>query len=229
VYERLGPHQGIIGYYGISDESTGAINLAYANDGDLSDYIKTSSKPSQARRAEMIRLLSAAWLHIYSHNVSIQDIKTENILVQDGVPKICDFTKGLLFPLDIGMHEICPEDTLRVDLVGIGCVIYSIAAWEVFDYDYFEEQRWPGAEDLKPTESIMCGEIIEKCWYGKYKSMNVLHVDVIRLLGSPNCRSSKFRNVMAEMWTEEKVSSLKPPGKRKSDWEDRVISRRGRQ
>ena len=99
VYERLGSHKGIIEYCGISDESTGAIKLAYANDGDLSDYITTHSEPpSQACRAEMIRLLSAAWLHIYSHNVSVQDIKTENILVQGGVPKICDFTQGLLFP-----------------------------------------------------------------------------------------------------------------------------------
>jgi serine/threonine protein kinase len=186
VYERLGSHKGIIEYYGISDELTGAIKLAYANDGDLSDYITTYSKPSQARRAEMIRLLSAAWLHIYSHNVSVQDIKTENILVQGGVPKVCDFTQGLLFPQDVDMHKICPEDTLRVDLVGIGCVIYSIAAWEVLAYDYFEEQRWPGPEDLKPADDIMCGEIINKCWYGKYNSVNALHDDVIRLLGSGN-------------------------------------------
>jgi hypothetical protein len=94
------------------------------------------------------------------------------------------------------MHEICPEDTLRVDLVGIGCAIYSVAAWEVFNYDYFEEQRWPNPEDLKRTDSIMCGEIIEKCWHGKYKSMKVLHDDVIRLLGSGYCRSTIFRNFM---------------------------------
>jgi hypothetical protein len=82
------------------------------------------------------------------------------------------------------MHKICPKDALRVDLVDIDCVIYSIAAWEVFDYDYFEEQRWPGPEDLKPANDIMCGEIIKKCWYGKYSSMKVLHDDVIELLGS---------------------------------------------
>jgi serine/threonine protein kinase len=184
AYERVGVHDGIIKYFGISDESTGAIKLAYANDGDLADYIKTTPKPPPARRAATIRLLSAAWLHIYSRNVSIQDIKTENILVQDGVPKISDFTEAILYPLDANMDKICPKDNLRVDLVGIGCVMYSIAAWEVFDYDYFAEQRWPGPEDVKPTDHIMCGEIIKNCWYGKYCSMNVFHDDVISSLAS---------------------------------------------
>jgi serine/threonine protein kinase len=182
IYERLGSHKGIIGFYGIPDESAGAIKLSYVNDGDLLDYITTTSKPSGARRAEMIRILSEAWLHIYSPNVSAQDIKTENILVQTGVPKVSDFTQGILFPIGADMHEVCPEDVLRVDLTGISCVIYSVAVWEVFDYDHFEEQRWPGAEDLKPTDNILCGEIIKNCWYGKYNCMKVLHDDVVRTL-----------------------------------------------
>ena len=183
VYERLGSHEGIITYFGISDESTGTIKLAYANNGDLSDYITTCPKPSKADRAAMIRLLSTTWFHIYSQNVSVQDIKTENILVQGGVPRVGDFTQSIIFPLDANMRKICPKDTLRVDLVGIGCVIYSIAAWDVFNYDYFAEQRWPGPEDLKPTDHIMCGEIIKKCWNGKYSSVEALYDDVINLLG----------------------------------------------
>jgi serine/threonine protein kinase len=179
VYERLGSHEGILKYFGISDESTGAIKLAYANNGDLSHYIMTYHKPPQARRAAMIRLLSTAWLYIYSQNVSVQDIKTENILIQDGMPKIGDFTQSILFPLNVDIHEACPKDVLRADLVGIGCVIYSIAAWEVFDYYYFASRRWPGPEDFRPTDHIMCGKIIKKCWNGKYKSMKSLHDDII--------------------------------------------------
>lgn len=132
----------------------------------------------------MIRLLSAAWLHIYSSKVSVQDIKTENVLVQSGVPKVCDFTQSILFPLDVDMDEACPKDTLGVDFVGIGCVIYSIAAWEVFDYDYFEAQRWPGPEDLRSVDDVLLGEVITKCWYGKYCSMKTFHDDVVGLLQS---------------------------------------------
>lgn len=137
VYERLGSHEGIIRYLGISDESTGAIILEFANDGDFSDYITARAKPSIAHRASMIRLLSNAWLHIYSRNVSAHDIKPDNVLIQNGVPKICDFTEGILFPLGDDMHSVCPKETLQVDLIGIGCVIYSVASWEVFYYDFF--------------------------------------------------------------------------------------------
>jgi hypothetical protein len=97
------------------------------------------------------------------------------------VPKVGDFTQSILFPLDADMRKICPRDTLRVDLVGIGCVIYSIAAWEVFDYDFIE-QRWPSAEDLKPTDHVMSGKIIEKCWDGDYSSVKTLHDEATRLL-----------------------------------------------
>lgn len=138
----------------------------------------------KADRAAMVRLLSVAWLHIYSQNVSAQDINTVNIFVQRGVPKVGNFTQSILFPLDANTRKICPRDTLRVDLVGIGCVMYSIAAWEVFDFDFFAEQRWPRAEDLKPTDHVMCGKIIERCWDGSYNSVKTLHDEVISLLES---------------------------------------------
>ncbi|KAL1977086.1 hypothetical protein VTN31DRAFT_3368 [Thermomyces dupontii] len=45
IYERLGAHQGIISYLGIHDESTGAIKLEYAKQGDLERYIQTHETP----------------------------------------------------------------------------------------------------------------------------------------------------------------------------------------
>jgi hypothetical protein len=86
--------------------------------------------------------------------------------------------------LNTDMGQICPRDTLRVDLIGIGCVIYSIAAWEVFDYGYFAEERLPDPEDLKPTGHIMCGRIIKKCWDGDHSSVKAPHDDVINSLES---------------------------------------------
>lgn len=40
TYERLGPHNGILQYLGVLDE-TGAIQLAYAKQGDLLTYIQS--------------------------------------------------------------------------------------------------------------------------------------------------------------------------------------------
>ncbi|EXJ82339.1 serine/threonine protein kinase [Capronia epimyces CBS 606.96] len=174
IYERLGPHAGILTYYGV-DEPTGATKLEYANDGDLSDYIKSQPPPSEARRVEMIRFLATTWLHIYTSHVSIQDIKTDNILVRDGVPKVADFTDSVVF------EDECPRDDLRSDLLGIGCVIYSIATWDVFGFDWGEGNRWPGPDQFRPVDNVLFGDVIAKCWTGDYDSMNGLYGDVVRL------------------------------------------------
>ena len=179
VYQRLGSHDGLLKYYGY-DYITGAIKLEYAADGDLHDYILGQPSPPKEVCIEMIRRLSDAWLHIHCANVSIQDIKTENVLVQAGMPKVADFTQAILYPQ--GAENECSNDELRVDLLGIGCVIYSIVAWDVFDFEYFEEERWPCLEDLRPVDDMMLGDIISKCWLGSYSSIKEFHADVDRVL-----------------------------------------------
>lgn len=47
VYERLGQHEGVIQYFGIHDADTGAMKLAYADQGDLSTYILDYPQPSR--------------------------------------------------------------------------------------------------------------------------------------------------------------------------------------
>lgn len=70
------------------------------------------------------------------------------------------------------MEAICADDPLsQVDLLCLGCVISSIATWQVFIYDYFEEDRWPMLEELPPTSGIPCGDIIKKCWDDKYRTI----------------------------------------------------------
>ncbi|MCJ1254570.1 hypothetical protein MMC24_002385 [Lignoscripta atroalba] len=184
IYERLGQHEGIIPYFGIYDESTGAIKLAYAKQGDLSTYIPRISKPAQADRAAWIRLLAETFFHLYSCKVLHQDVKPDNVLVHNGSLKISDFANSELFPLDADMEEICANDPLsRVDLLGLGCVFYSVAAWKVFSYDYFEKDRWPKPEELPSIDGILCENIIKKCWDEKYSSIKPLYEDVVALLG----------------------------------------------
>lgn len=42
IYERLGPHKGIISYLGVHDQSTGAIRLAYAKIYDVISKVTIS-------------------------------------------------------------------------------------------------------------------------------------------------------------------------------------------
>lgn len=174
VFERLGGHEGIIKFFGIYDMATGALKLEYANEGELADYIRSHPKPSESDRAAMIRSVSAALSHAYSRKVSPQDIKTENLLVHNGTLKLGDFGEAVLHPPDASMEEVYTQDTFRLDLLGMGCIVYSISAWKVFDYSYFERCSWPTERDLPTTDHSICKEVIEKCWYGTYKSIEDL-------------------------------------------------------
>lgn len=183
IYERLGDHKGIIKYHGIADVKTGAIRLAFAKHGDLSTYIRSHCMPSQPFRNGWIQQLVETFYHIYCRKVLHQDIKPNNILVDDDCLKAIDFANGALFPLHANMEATCADDPLsRVDLLCLGCIIYSIATWQVFIYDYFEKNRWPMLEELPPTSGILCGDIIKKCWDDKYNTIASLYEDVTALL-----------------------------------------------
>lgn len=133
IYERLGNHKGIISYLGIHNQSTGAIRLAYAKQGDLERYIQSHDGPSEAIRAAWIQSLIETFWYIYSRKVLHQDVKPNNILVENGSLKVTDFANAAMYALDADMEEICGKDPLsRVDILGLGCIIYSIAAWKVF-------------------------------------------------------------------------------------------------
>lgn len=107
IYERLGVHDGVIGYHGY-DETSGSIQLVCASDGDLTDFINHSPKPHRKIRFKMMRHISDTLLYIYSRNVAVQDIKTDNVLMHYGMPKFCDFTQGILYPLAEKIQDVCP-------------------------------------------------------------------------------------------------------------------------
>lgn len=184
IYERLGEHKGIIKYLGVADRRTGAIRLAYAKQGDLSTYIRSHDMPSQSYREGWIQLLMETFYHIYCCKVLHQDITLNNILVDNDCLKVIDFANGALFPPDTDMEATCAIDPLsQVDLLCLGCIIYSIATWRVFVYDYFEKNRWPMPEELPSTSDILCGDIIKKCWEDKYSTIASLYEDVTTWLG----------------------------------------------
>ncbi|KEF55617.1 serine/threonine protein kinase [Exophiala aquamarina CBS 119918] len=177
IYDRIGNHDGVIGYHGY-DQKSGSIKLVCASDGDLTDFIKNKPKPDQKMRSKMMRHISNTLLYFYSHNVAIQDIKTDNVLMHRGIPKLCDFTQGIRYPLTEKMQDVCPEEVLGRDLLGIGCVLYSISTWKVFNYDFDNERRWPTSDDLESTENVQFGKIIENCWHRKYSSIEDFHNDI---------------------------------------------------
>ena len=179
MFERLGVHDGVIGYLGYGKDS-GSIKLVYASDGDLTDDINNKSKPDQKTRSRMMRHISDNWLYIYSGNVAIQDIKTDNVLIHHGIPEICDFSQGIRYPQTEKMQDICPKEVSNKDLFGMGCVLCSSSTWTVFNYDFEEEGCKPSSNDLKPTVNVKSGRIIDNRWHGEYNSVEDFHNDFTR-------------------------------------------------
>lgn len=178
IYERLGNYEGIIPYLGVYDHSTGAIRLARAKQGDLERYIQNHEEPSKEIRSAWIQSLVETFWYIYSQKILHQDVKPNNILVDNGYLKVVDFANATMYALDADMEEICMEDELsQVDLLGLGCIIYSISAWRVFYYDYFEQDHWPKPENLPATSDLLYRSIINRCWRGSYDTMKSLYED----------------------------------------------------
>lgn len=100
VYERLGTHHGIIHCFKALNES---IELAFANQGDLSTYIRVNPLPSQKFRVKWIQVVVDAFSHAHARRVVIQDISLWNILVHENSLKLSDFGESSLPPLDTDM------------------------------------------------------------------------------------------------------------------------------
>lgn len=178
IYERLGSHKGIIPYSRVHDHSTGTIKLAYAQQGDLESYIDYHDMPSEAIRASWIETSVETFWYIYSRKILHQDVKANNILVHNESPKVADFGNAEMFAWDADMEAICVKDPFsRVDILGIGCFVYSIAAWRAFWYDCFEQDRWPQSRDLPVISGLLCEDIIRKCWSDCYENMQSLYED----------------------------------------------------
>ncbi|KAF1962102.1 hypothetical protein CC80DRAFT_400151, partial [Byssothecium circinans] len=176
AYERLGSHDGIIQCFKALDES---IELAFANQGDLSAYMQTNSLPSRELRAKWIRSLVDTFSYVHARRVLVQDIALRNVLVHDSSLKLADFGQALLLPLDTDMERFCENDTnSQIEILELGCLLYSIAVWQELKYDYFDTKRWPEAGELPETDDILFASIVKKCWNGEYASMEELQKDM---------------------------------------------------
>jgi hypothetical protein len=60
----------------------------------------------------------------------------------------------------------------------LGCVLYSIAVWKEFKYNYFDTERWPETEELPVTDDILFARVIKRYWNGEYASMEALQKDI---------------------------------------------------
>ncbi|RJE21116.1 STYKc [Aspergillus sclerotialis] len=192
IYKRLGSHEGIIGFFETID---GVIELAFANQGNLREYIKEKPMPPEPVRREWIQSLADTFAYVHSRRVSVVDIDCRNILVHNGSLKLSSFGCSVLLPIDadmerfyVCMKESSPEgelpfmvqSTVATELFHLGCAFYSIAAWDVFNTNYDHDYP-PALEGLPDTHGVFGEEVIIRCWTGRYPNMAALKEDVQRI------------------------------------------------
>jgi serine/threonine protein kinase len=176
VYERLGSHDGIIKCFKALDES---IELAFANQGDLEHYVENNPPPPRPLRARWIRSLVDTFNYVHFCRVAVGDVALRNILVHDNSLKLCDFGESYLLPLETDMAQFSENRvTPQVEILFLGCVLYSIAVWKEFKYDYWETERWPEPGELPEMDGIVFASVISKCFNKEYCSMEALQKEV---------------------------------------------------
>jgi hypothetical protein len=77
------------------------------------------------------------------------------------------------------MARFCVNDTTaQIEILHLGCILYSIAVWREFRYNHFDTNRGPVVGELPITDGILFASIIQKCWNGEYASLQELQKDV---------------------------------------------------
>ncbi|KEF57084.1 uncharacterized protein A1O9_07274 [Exophiala aquamarina CBS 119918] len=139
VYKRLGRHKRI---KSCLQTTSYGIELAFANEGNLHDYINTKPEPLQSLKTEWILSAIDTLSYIHSQRVLVDEIALRNFLMADGQLKLADFGQSVLLPLSTDMDTVCDNDvTTRIEILHLGWVIYSIAKCSVYPYYFFDKQH----------------------------------------------------------------------------------------
>ena len=211
IYRRLGHHDSIAECLEIEEEG---ILLRRYRRGELGTFIKTQPEVDRSTKSTWILNLIDGMLHFHNSKVFFRDAALRNILISDEFTlKMIDFGVCMLHPLDTDMSKVSHDhDTIQSNLFELGSLIYSIAKWEEYDFDLWDN-RWviPPLSDLPDTDKIFCGDIIRKCWAGECASIVDLHREaepMLRRIAHPSARESaltKLTNTVSALlsntWT----------------------------
>ncbi len=82
IYRRLGSHPGIVRYFSLAS-SDPSIQMALMKNGDLRHYL-ARERPDKKIRLSWLTDLAHAFVHIHKCRVLFADIRSDNLLLDDG-------------------------------------------------------------------------------------------------------------------------------------------------
>ena len=182
VYERVGKnHPGIAQCVELFPDG---ILLIFYSGGDLFQYISRSAELEWPRKRDWILSVIETVTYLHDSRVLISDLALRNLLVTDDLSlKMIDFGQCAILPLDSDPSKASVNGlTAKVDIFHLGCIIYSLAAWQTFENDFDVDSHYPPLDHLPQVNGLPCAALIRKCWSGGYSSIHELRTDAHRLL-----------------------------------------------
>lgn len=192
VYKRL---HGTLGIAKCIECTRNGILLKYYPHGALGEYMARNQPPSMSRRWKWILQATESIASCHERGVLVFDIALRNFLLADDFSlRLIDFSNSPLIPTteDTTLAEV-DGSTVKLDLLHLANVIYSIWTWREFTVDCAMESEWPGTELLPGLEDLEVAQVVRKCWERKYTSIGELVSEVRRcaqkssLAGSSEC------------------------------------------
>ncbi|KAI7201267.1 hypothetical protein D0869_04489 [Hortaea werneckii] len=170
VYKRLHGAPGIAECFGCTSNG---ILLKYYPNGTLSEHIARHPRPSMSWRWKWILQTTEAIACCHERGVLVFDIALRNFFLADDFSlRLIDFSYSSLVPtaVDVDMVEV-DGSIVKLDLLHLANVIYSIWVWQEFTVYCALEFEWPDLNRLSELEGFDGGYAVPKCWERKYKAI----------------------------------------------------------
>ena len=179
IYRHLGKHSSIIECLSDSDSQ---VDLIFAVNGDLEDYVKFQPDTPARLRLKFARQAAEAVAYVHSKGVIHGDLAARRFLLDEQLNvKLSGFTYAS-FIGENGLktksyRHFLPKDkmtpnTVKSDLFALGCTLYEIMKGkksyaEIDEREILELYK----EKLFPdVDGLCCGDVILDCWNCKFSS-----------------------------------------------------------
>lgn len=89
------------------------------------------------------------------------------------------FANSSLLPLDANVLEADVDGgTVKVDILHLANVVYSISSWKEFACRCEEEAEWASLDRMPDVSGMDCGQVIRDCWSRKYDFVQKLALEL---------------------------------------------------
>ena len=191
VYRRLDQVAGVARCLEIVPRG---IKLEYFPRGCLHEYIAFQAEAGLNIKKRWILEILNTVRGCHEAGVLNFDIQLRNLMIaEDSTLRMIDFGYIAMFPKGTNMESAVDPDgeDISLELFILGNVIYSISAWTPYINDKVGGCfGWPDRASLPSTTGLPYGTLVEACWRGQYRNIEMPIRDLLR---ARSRRKSKAR------------------------------------